>query len=337
MSDEIKYIKRIEISKLWGKFDIEWNLHPDVNILAGGNGSGKSTILNLILKCLGYYYLHASIFNIENIKIVFDTADDIIFRHTEGIPKVPMPALTTKTVSYISYQNNTALLIAANLTNDLKGGLTESEKHTYEALQKLNINFINTFDQLLKDKETISKVSDTNTLTTLDFEVNKLQKQYLDYQLNLGKRKDAINDKFDNPKEEITKLRHSQNRFLEIIDELFKETGKKANRETNEITFLLEGKPILAYQLSSGEKQILIILLTVLIQDNKQAILFMDEPETSLHIDWQQKLIGYIRELNPNIQLIIATHSPAIIMEGWLDKVFNVSDIIVKNHQVTKK
>jgi len=65
-----------------------------------------------------------------------------------------------------------------------------------------------------------------------------------------------------------------------------------------------------------------------LVQDNKNAILFMDEPELSLHFDWQKKLIEYIRQLNPNVQIILATHSPAIIMEGWMDKVSDVSDLI---------
>jgi predicted ATP-dependent endonuclease of OLD family len=53
----------------------------------------------------------------------------------------------------------------------------------------------------------------------------------------------------------------------------------------------------------------------------------MDEPEASLHIEWQQKLIGMIRKLNPNAQIILTTHSPALIMEGWLDYVTEVSDI----------
>jgi predicted ATP-dependent endonuclease of OLD family len=58
----------------------------------------------------------------------------------------------------------------------------------------------------------------------------------------------------------------------------------------------------------------------------------MDEPEISLHLDWQRKLIGYIRELNPNVQIIMSTHSPGIIIEGWQDKVFEVSDISKKSN-----
>lgn len=40
-----------------------------------------------------------------------------------------------------------------------------------------------------------------------------------------------------------------------------------------------------------------------------------------------KKIIEFARKLNPNSQLIIATHSPAVIMEGWIDKVVNVEDL----------
>ena len=81
------------------------------------------------------------------------------------------------------------------------------------------------------------------------------------------------------------------------------------------------------YQLSSGEKQMLAILLTVLVQDNQPYVFFMDEPEVSLHVDWQQQLIDLVLELNPNVQIILTTHSPAVIMNGWMDKVTEVTDI----------
>lgn len=71
----------------------------------------------------------------------------------------------------------------------------------------------------------------------------------------------------------------------------------------------------------------LAILLTVLIEDNQHYVLFMDEPEVSLHVDWQQRLIDLIVDLNPNVQIVLTTHSPAVIMNGWMDKVTEVSDI----------
>jgi predicted ATP-binding protein involved in virulence len=44
-----KYINRLVINGLWNQFDVDWNLNPDVNILVGENGTGKSTILNWII------------------------------------------------------------------------------------------------------------------------------------------------------------------------------------------------------------------------------------------------------------------------------------------------
>lgn len=116
-------------------------------------------------------------------------------------------------------------------------------------------------------------------------------------------------------------------RFQDMIDELFSYTGKKIDRRSNDIVFWQDGDRLLPYKLSSGEKQMLVILLTVLVRDGDHCVLFMDEPEASLHVEWQQKLIGMIRALNPNLQLILTTHSPAVIMEGWLDAVTEVSDI----------
>ena len=73
-----------------------------------------------------------------------------------------------------------------------------------------------------------------------------------------------------------------------------------------------------------------IILMTVLLQDGDFTVLLMDEPEVSLHIEWQQELIETIRRLNPNVQIILTTHSPAIIMNGWMDKVTEVGDITIQ-------
>ena len=80
-------------------------------------------------------------------------------------------------------------------------------------------------------------------------------------------------------------------------------------------------------QLSSGEKQLLYILLQVFLQEKKKSILIMDEPEISLHISWQQKLIDVICEMNPNCQLIVATHSPSIFGKGWSENIVYMEDI----------
>ena len=116
-----------------------------------------------------------------------------------------------------------------------------------------------------------------------------------------------------------------------MIDKLFADTNKKIDRKSNEIQFIQSmdnaTQIITPYQLSSGEKQMLAILLTVLVENREPYALLMDEPEISLHIDWQQQLIDLIRQLNPNVQIILSTHSPALIMDGWISNVTEVEEI----------
>lgn len=69
------------------------------------------------------------------------------------------------------------------------------------------------------------------------------------------------------------------------------------------------------HQLSSGEKQIVTFFAYLLfgLQDTNQSMFIVDEPELSLHLQWQLKFVDTLLELNPDIQLIFATHSPEII------------------------
>ena len=67
-----------------------------------------------------------------------------------------------------------------------------------------------------------------------------------------------------------------------------------------------------------------------LLEKNEEYILLMDEPEISMHFEWQRKLISNIISLNPNCQIILTSHSPAIIMDGWEQFVLSMDDIRTK-------
>jgi predicted ATP-binding protein involved in virulence len=159
----------------------------------------------------------------------------------------------------------------------------------------------------------------------LDFQLYHLQRKYLDYQVNIGNR--MIAELQAGNAVAAQQLSQKKSRFQDMLDDLFKETGKRIVRTENEIRFTQIGELLTPYQLSSGEKQMLVILLTVLVEDELPHVLFMDEPEVSLHIEWQKQLIDLVLELNPRVQIIMTTHSPALIMDGWMDSVTEVSDI----------
>lgn len=87
--------------------------------------------------------------------------------------------------------------------------------------------------------------------------------------------------------------------------------------DENEIVFVQHAssgpKIIKPADLSSGEKQFFIMLSEALLERDQEVVLIVDEPELSLHITWQSRLIKDIQKLNPNVQMILATHSPDII------------------------
>ena len=191
----------------------------------------------------------------------------------------------------------------------------------------IRYDIIRSFDRPLMNSDSISKIN-IDLVTELDWQLFQLQRKYLDYQVNIGNRIiETLQSGEANAAEKAQQISQPKKRFQDILDDLFTETGKKIIRSENEIKFSSLGEVLAPYQLSSGEKQILVILLTVLVEDNESYVLFMDEPEVSLHIEWQKRLIDLILELNPNVQIILTTHSPAVIMNGWIDRVTEVTDI----------
>ena len=188
----------------------------------------------------------------------------------------------------------------------------------------IRFDVIRSFDRPLVNSDTISRM-DMSLATELDWQIYKLQRKYLDYQVNIGNL--IIEELQKGNLQAAQEFSAAKTKFQDIIDDLFKDTGKKIVRTENEIRFSQIGETLVPYQLSSGEKQMLVILLTVLVENNLPYVLFMDEPEVSLHIEWQQRLIETILDLNPNVQIILTTHSPAVIMNGWFDRVTEVTDI----------
>ena len=269
MEQQANYIQRIEIHGLWDRYNISWDLRPDVNILSGINGIGKSTILNRSVHYLEELSGQIKRGEREGVRITFDHPD----------------------ATYIPY------------------------------------DVIRSYDRPLIMGDFTARMADANVKSELDWQLYLLQRRYLDYQVNIGNRMIEFLSGDDHQRAQAANLSAPKRKFQDMMDQLFGYTRKTIDRRSNEIIFLQDGERLLPYKLSSGEKQMLIILLTVLVRDGAHCVLFMDEPEASLHIEWQQKLIGMIRELNPNVQLILTTHSPAVIMEGWLDAVTEVSDI----------
>lgn len=197
-----------------------------------------------------------------------------------------------------------------------------------EEAEMVDFDVIRSFDRPILSGEILNKVTDVQMQTELDIHLYQLQRKYLDYQVNLSNRMiEILTSGAPDAPARAQALATGKSHFQDIVDDLFRETGKTILRDKNEIYFSSFGETIPSYKLSSGEKQMLIILLSVLVQNQQPCVLLMDEPEVSLHVEWQQRLLDLILDLNPNVQVILTTHSPAVIMNGWSDCVTDVEDI----------
>jgi len=115
--------------------------------------------------------------------------------------------------------------------------------------------------------------------------------------------------------------------FRSVINGLFQETEKHIEIEGNKFNIVSKGNVLPIDALSSGEKQILLIMLRVFLLEGKESYVLLDEPENSLDISWQYKLIDTLTKLNPNAQFFITTHSPSIFGAGWGDKIIYMEDV----------
>lgn len=111
-------------------------------------------------------------------------------------------------------------------------------------------------------------------------------------------------------------------RFTSTIDSLFSRGKKLQTNESGLAIALADGKLITPAHLSSGEKHLLLILLQSMTAEHNSVL--VDEPELSMHIDWQHSLTETIHRLNPKCQLIVASHSPEIMANVPDHKIFRI-------------
>jgi len=72
-------------------------------------------------------------------------------------------------------------------------------------------------------------------------------------------------------------------------------------------------------QLSSGEKQEIVLFYDLIFNTKSELLLLIDEPEISLHITWQKRFMDDLLKVvqDNDLQIIVATHSPQIISNHW--------------------
>jgi len=108
--------------------------------------------------------------------------------------------------------------------------------------------------------------------------------------------------------------------LLQVINRhLFKYKSMSIDAEKGFVFTNSLDKQLSPLDLSSGEQHELILLYELLFKVNKNSLILIDEPEISLHVAWQKKMLENLNRIIKlvHINVLIATHSPQIINNRW--------------------
>lgn len=194
----------------------------------------------------------------------------------------------------------------------------EKQKSTTNMLfDSLNIHSDNA-ERSIKDfydyvSESVDKLKSMDLKTAVKIGADDISKVFALSQL------EDITDQWFQHNEKIKSIKSSEALLRDLVKSFLTEKNMFIS-DSGDIVFYIQNlsfangiQVINTWELSSGEKQILILLVEALLQQNKTFIYIADEPELSLHVLWQERLVDAIRSLNPNSQILFATHSPDIV------------------------
>jgi predicted ATP-binding protein involved in virulence len=127
---------------------------------------------------------------------------------------------------------------------------------------------------------------------------------------------DRVRAKIEKMEEDRLNVMAPMSAIQETVVQIFNHSGIKFGTR---LSFGDAAKAISSDSLSAGEKQMLSFVCYNAFRNN--CVTFIDEPELSLHVDWQRSLFPTLLEQNSSNQFIIATHSP-FIYSRYPDKEF---------------
>ncbi len=132
----------------------------------------------------------------------------------------------------------------------------------------------------------------------------------------------SVVDDIDAVERRIEEVLQPRSQLEQLVTQLF--SGSKTVRFEDRSLTVAAGdeRELSLASLSAGEKQVLRILFEVLFVNTGPFLI--DEPEISLHIDWQRELLAALRQLNEGAQLVVATHSPEVMAEVPDSRIFRL-------------
>ncbi|WP_274235960.1 AAA family ATPase [Fusobacterium nucleatum] len=299
-------IEKVRIKNVKGIKDLELSFKKDNKILdlivlAGVNGSGKTTILEAIKDFFNNKYLNFNKpeksnvnldiffedFEKKNIKEIEKSSGNYRHKLWEFFNGLMLYSFdkNDKNASYeiqiARYFKNPPKIIYVPANNSFQEVETETTTLSieYQFINTINSNVIGDIPSYIATRR--------NYLATIEEDLTM--------------------------KEVTNKVVNEINGIFDILELDVKLKGFSKDEKTMPIFENSAGEEFDINDLSSGEKQLFLRTLSIKMLEPKNSIILIDEPELSLHPKWQQRIIEVYKKIGENNQIIVATHSPHIL------------------------
>ena len=217
-------------------------------------------------------------------------------------------------------------------SNELKSLIDEKIQQSYSISQELDSSYPN---RLITEKEKVSGEDYDRRFADLTEKQEKLTKnglyeskrEVLDYSKDDSKALLVYLNDLEQKLKVFDDLLEKLELFTNILNERrFSFKSIHINRENGFYFKTTKEKKLKLNQLSSGEQHEVVLLYELIFKTKPGNLVLIDEPEISLHINWQKEFLGDLLRIIKiqNFQVLIATHSPSIINDRWDDLVYNL-------------
>ncbi len=277
----------IEGVRLYGHFYMKHQFNTGVNIIYGDNGGGKTTLLNILANALMGNFRRFAYLEFANINIEFDDGASLELYRNHPLDreeyievKLDDELIWTDTINHAVFESDEILKVETNLPSVAY----------FPAYRNL-------YDYLALSLEEQGEKLLSPFAPPIHFPSIKEIEDILK----------SLASSADIPENLQT--------FIEIVNGFYENKKLILNREKTKNAFELmyadKHTSNSFSSLSSGERQITTMFYAIS-QLSAQSIVLIDEPEISLHVGWQRKILKTIETMVNTEQIIACTHSPVI-------------------------
>jgi predicted ATP-binding protein involved in virulence len=344
-------IEKIQIENFRGfKGQQEVVFEPDVNILVGINGAGKSSILDLIgmafndiIDNLIYKYPKPFTINALDINFDADKTMNFVFCHAAN------PFFFKEHLFQVP-------LIAQKKVKNGKKSLIKHETHLEHPVNIPIFRYFNTKNKVQKTNHLNDFADNATQYQVYDTVFQELTqfKKIIDWFVereNIENRTKVQLKNFDYEDALLKVVRSALDIFFKHLqyvhfEHIRVEHLPKSSNASFDLCINKNGQVHQMVQLSNGEQTMILLVVDIayrLAVANPiaaqplqgEGVVLIDEIDAHLHPAWQREIIACLMATFPNIQFFITTHSPQVLSNLKQENIFIIENFKFVKHSIS--